>query len=256
MKQSVWTTTSTSQAQAFITKRKQRLKQINRNIYLKDGDEYEIELFNPNSSYILAKIKIDGDYLSGGGIVLRPGERVFLERFLDSKNKFVFRTYNVDGEAEYVGALRNNGLIEVEFYLEQQKNMLYGNNTFTTSTPYTFNGNPTTFTTTGAGVGTATGTYTSTNVNLSASTTSNSTTYLSNTIETGTTERGSNSNQQFTNSDRSFKWSPFQTTIWKILPESQKKYDAKELNVLYCGECGSKRKKDTHKFCPHCGTKF
>ena len=247
MKQSVWTTTSTSQAQAFITKRKQRLKQINRNIYLKDGDEYEIELFNPNPSYILAKIKIDGDYLSGGGIVLRPGERVFLERFLDSKNKFVFRTYNVDGEAEYVGALRNNGLIEVEFYLEQQKIMLYGNNTFTTSTPYTFNGNPTTFTTTG--------TYTTNNLNSVVST-SNTSTYLSKTIETGTTERGSNSNQQFTNSDRSFKWSPFQTTIWKILPESQKQYDAKELNVLYCGECGSKRKKDTHKFCPHCGTKF
>jgi hypothetical protein len=247
MKQSVWTTSSTSQAQAFITKRKQRLKQINRNIYLKDGDEYEIELFNPNPSYILAKIKIDGDYLSGGGIVLRPGERVFLERFLDSKNKFVFKTYNVDGEAEYVGALRNNGLIEVEFYLEQQKIMLYGNNTFTTSTPYTFNGNPTTFTTTG--------TYTTNNLNAVVNT-SNTSTYLSKTIETGTTERGSNSNQQFTNSDRSFEWSPFQTTIWKILPESQKQYDAKELNVLYCGECGSKRKKDTHKFCPHCGTKF
>jgi hypothetical protein len=250
MKQSVWTTTSTSQAQAFITKRKQRLKQINRNIYLKDGDEYEIELFNPNPSYILAKIKIDGDYLSGGGIVLRPGERVFLERFLDSKNKFVFKTYNVDGEAEYVGALRKNGLVEVELYLEQQKIMLYGNIGTTTITTAT----PTTYTLTGGLTGGAT--YTTNNVNLSTSTTSNSTTYLSNTIETGTTERGSNSNQQFTNSDRSFEWSPFQTTIWKILPESHKQYDAKELNVLYCGECGSKRKKDTHKFCPHCGTKF
>ena len=58
MKQSVWTTTSTSQAQAFITKRKQRLKQINRNVYLKDGDEYEIELFNPNPAFILAKIRV------------------------------------------------------------------------------------------------------------------------------------------------------------------------------------------------------
>jgi hypothetical protein len=244
MKQSVWTTSSTSQAQAFITKRKQRLKQINRNIYLKDGDEYEIELFNPNPSYILAKIKIDGDYLSDGGIVLRPGERVFLERFLDSNNKFVFKTYNVDGEAEYVGALRNNGLIEVEFYLEKQNGVLYGNSTLTiaTATPtYTLFGGTT---------------YTTNNVNLSTLTTSNSTTYVSKPIETGTTEKGSNSNQKFTNSDRSFEFSSFLTTIWKILPESQKQYDAKELNVLYCGECGSKRKKDTHKFCPHCGTKF
>jgi hypothetical protein len=255
MKQSVWTTSSTSQAQAFITKRKQRLKQINRNIYLKDGDEYEIELFNPNPSYILAKIKIDGDYISGGGIVLRPGERVFLERFLDSNNKFVFKTYNVDGEAEYVGALRNNGLIEVEFYLEKQNGMLYGNSTLTiagnTGTATIYNPLSTNyFTTTNPNYATTIGSSTlTTNTSTFAS-------YSSNTIETGTTEKGSNSNQKFTNSDRSFEFSSFHTTIWKILPESQKKYDAKELNVLYCGECGSKRKKDTHKFCPHCGTKF
>ena len=36
----------------------------------------------------------------------------------------------------------------------------------------------------------------------------------------------------------------------------KKKYHKEDLGVLYCGECGAKRKKDTHKFCPHCGTKF
>ena len=258
MKQSVWTTTSTSQAQAFITKRKQRLKQINRNVYLKDGDEYEIELFNPNPSYILAKIKIEGEYLSGGGIVLRPGERVFLERFLDSNNKFLFKTYNVDSEAEYVGALRNNGLVEVEFYTETQKNTLYypyngitfnsggttgGYNPHTLTTNVNYLGN-TTFTTTGMSY------YSSSTNTISTSN------VKSKSIETGTTEKGSQSNQQFTSSDREFNSYSFQTIIWKILPHSQKKYDTKELNVLYCGECGAKRKKDTHKFCPHCGTKF
>ena len=261
MKQSVWTTTSTSQqAQAFITKRKQRLKQLNRNVYLKDGDEYEIELFNPYPAYILAKIKIDGEYLSGGGIVLRPGERVFLERFLDTNNKFVFKTYNVDGEAEYVGALRNNGLVEVEFYTEVQKNMLYGNgitftsggttggyNPLTLTTNVNYSGNTTTFTTAGM---TGMAYY-------SANTTTLSNPNVSSTsIETGTTEKGSQSNQQFTSSDRQFNSYSFQTIIWKILPHSQKQYDTKELNVLYCGECGAKRKKDTHKFCPHCGTKY
>ena len=73
--------------EAFITKAKKRIKQFSGQVYLNDGDEYEIELFNPTQEVVLAKIKLDGNYISGGGIVLRRGERVFLERFLDSPNK-------------------------------------------------------------------------------------------------------------------------------------------------------------------------
>ena len=255
MKQTVWTSTSTSQAQAFITQRKQRLKQINRNVYLKDGDEYQIELFNPNPAHILAKIKIDGTYLSGGGIVLRPGERVFLERFLDTNNKFVFKTYNVDGEAEYVGALRNNGLVEVEFYDElissKFSGLIYGNGTITISnTPLNLKG--TTYSTTGGVGNTFTTTSTSTSYYSNATFTSNT----SNQIETGTTEKGDKSNQTFTNSDREFNMFSSHSVLWKILPISQKQYHKEELLVAYCGNCGSKRKKDSHKFCPHCGTKY
>jgi membrane protease subunit (stomatin/prohibitin family) len=43
---------------------------------------------------------------------------------------------------------------------------------------------------------------------------------------------------------------------WQILPKSQKQYTAEEVSVNYCGNCGAKRKKDSFKFCPHCGTKF
>jgi hypothetical protein len=132
MKQSVWTGNTPSNPQAFITKGKQRVKQHEGLVFLNDGDEYQIELFNPTQNHILAKIKIDNTFLSGGGIVLRPGERVFLERFLDSNNKFVFRTYEVGKEAVNVGAIDNNGYIEIQFFNEWKHiNYWNGGSTYT-----------------------------------------------------------------------------------------------------------------------------
>jgi hypothetical protein len=263
MKQSVWTSGSPSNPQAFVTKNKQRVKQFEGQVYLNDGDEYQIELFNPTPNHILAKIKIDANYLSGGGIVLRPGERVFLERFLDTNNKFVFKTYEVGKEAVNAGALANNGYVKIEFCQEQPKfnsypnyplnrtiydnGILRGNSGF--GTTYTTNtlGN-TTFTTTGTSLTTSTAYYN--NITPTSAIATN------NKVETGLTEKGGSSNQTFTNSDREFYSYSFHNVAWRILPTSQKQYRKEELSVAYCGECGAKRKKDTHKFCPHCGTKF
>lgn len=272
MKQSVWTTSSNPQA--FITKGKQRTKQFEGKIYLNDGDEYQIELFNPTPNHILAKIKIDTDYISAGGIALRPGERVFLERFLDSNNKFVFRTYDVDNEGIESGATSNNGYVEVEFYNEMKNistgtntisgtGLLYGNNTLPYHSFTTNTSGKATFTTLGS-VNTA---FTTTSLsNTFLSHTDGTITNISNTFEgpnkrssvseTGITEKGDKSSQKFQSSDRTFSFSSFYNISWRILPNSQKTYNKEELNVLYCGDCGSKRKKDTHKFCPHCGTKY
>ena len=49
---------------AFITKEKQRLKQFGQNVYLSNGSEFELELFNPTSNTVLAKIKFNVDLLS------------------------------------------------------------------------------------------------------------------------------------------------------------------------------------------------
>jgi hypothetical protein len=262
MKQSIWTSGSPSNPQAFITKRKQRVKQFEGQIYLNDGDEYEIEIFNPQPNHILAKIKIDNTYLSGGGIVLRPGERVFLERFLDSNNKFAFRTYEVGKVAVNLGATANNGYVEVEFYSEWKPQQSYfgggsntitlsGNSTYTTGTPYLGGG---TFTTTS---GTTSAFYNASLTNLtSVNTLAGPNIRSSNKIETGTTEKGSESKQKFTQSNKDFYSYSFHNVAWRILPISTKQYHKEDLGLLYCGECGAKRKKDTHKFCPHCGTKF
>ena len=256
MKQSVWTTTSNPTA--FITKRKQRIKQFEGQVYLNNGDEYEIEIFNPQPNHILAKIKVDNTYLSGGGIVLRPGERVFLERFLDSNNKFVFRTYEVGKEAVNLGAIDNNGYVEVQFFNEWKQSPTYwggnsntltlnGNLTYTSGTPAYYSG--TSFTTSGTTNTFYTNSLTSTNTIAGPN-------IRSTKIETGTTEKGSSSNQKFTQSNKEFYSYSFHNVAWRILPTSTKQYHKEDLGVLYCGECGAKRKKDTHKFCPHCGTKF
>ena len=47
--------------------------------------------------------------------VLRPGERVFLERYLDTPNRFKFETYTVGGNSEEVKkAIELNGLIKID----------------------------------------------------------------------------------------------------------------------------------------------
>jgi hypothetical protein len=254
--------------EAFITKAKKRIKQFDGQVYLSDGDEYEIELFNPTQDVVLAKIKIDGDYIAGGGIVLRRGERVFLERFLDSPEKFKFSTYVVNGNnTEVQDAIANNGYVEIEFYSEYVPTMpnrvLYGGNTYTYSSNGTVNGNPINFTTTGG----------SGNFTLTSGTTTTSTFYnanlastntlsgpnirnVSNKIETGTTEKGSSSDQTFKHTNKTFNSFSFWNVAWQILPISQKQYTAEEVSVNYCGNCGAKRKKSSFKFCPHCGTKF
>jgi hypothetical protein len=258
------TWSATKRPEAFVTKGKKRIKQFDGQVYLSDGDEYEIELFNPSQEVVLAKIKIDGDYIAGGGIVLRRGERVFLERFLDSPNRFKFSTYVVNGNnTEVQDAIRNNGYVEIEFYSEYKPTWNSGFLSTGTSNVQTFNGNPITFTTTG----------TSGNFNLTSGTTTTSTFYnasltstntlagpnirnLSNKVETGTTERGGSSEQSFQHTNKTFNSFSFWNVSWQILPLSQKQYTAEEVGVNYCGSCGAKRKKDSFKFCPHCGNKF
>lgn len=243
---------STPKPAAFITKGKQRVKQYSETVYLKDGDEFEIELFNPTQKTILAKIKINGDYLSASGLILRPGQRVFLERFIDVDKKLVYSTYEIDGDdTEVKDAIKYNGNVEVEFYnetLPNWANNILINSRTSTSTVTTLGGYPSTFTTTNSQP------YWN-NIGNSVNLTSNA--YFSNTsMETGRVESGEKSNQSLVNNNNfAFEWFTFHTVNWKILPFSQKPIDVSDLKK-YCHNCGSKVKKSTYKFCPNCGTKL
>ena len=263
----------------FVTKGKQRVKQYGTTVYLKNGDEFEIELFNPTSKKVLAKISLNGLSL-GSGIVLRPGERVFLERYFDEAKKFVFETYNVDGNDPNVQkAIRDNGEVDVEFFEEYVPNYCW---TYTYNTghwewvpdKYTTEGRYIYYTNdqnTGQNItyethvnSSDTFTYAAKNVsptndNLligsSEPINANARSYNANSLETGRVERGSTSNQEFVYDGTSFNtWYTWRTT-WKILPKSQKPVVKEDIKV-FCANCGAKRKRQNHRFCPHCGHKF
>ena len=264
-------TTGFAVPQSFITKGKQRLKQHVDTVYLNNGDEFEIELYNPTQNKVLAKIEMNGNSI-GSGIILRPGERVFLERYMNEAKKFLFETYNVNGDNEEVQrAIAENGDVTVKFYNEMTSNYAtYGSgSTLTINNPNwdwnTTTNNPFTYTThntLGVSNFNPPGTNVFYNSSLTSGTFSTSNTLLksnsintSRSVETGRVEKGSNSNQSFTYDNSSFHTSPFQTNWWKLKPQSTKPIVREDL-VTYCTECGCRKKKDSHKFCPHCGTKF
>jgi hypothetical protein len=88
--------------------------------YLQKGQEFQIELFNPTTDTVLAKITLNGNVISQGGLVLNPGQRVFLDRYLDVAKKFLFDTYEVANTQEVKEAIENNGDFKVEFYREMK----------------------------------------------------------------------------------------------------------------------------------------
>ena len=244
-------TTKVGVPSAYITRKKSRLKIYNgHNVFLNDGDNFEFELHNPKQKSILAKIKLNGEYISTSGIVIRPGQRVFLERFLDSNNKFEFSTYKVKDNDENRMAIALNGFVEIEFYDEQppvnQSNYYPhlsggiwkdGWSRINTGSPYY-------------------GDITFTNSNNTYGTT---TTYSTNSLrsfslETGRVEKGESSSQNFTNSYEKFSYVVSKRYEFKILPSIQKYQEAHDIRK-YCTECGNKVK-NNFKFCPSCGNKL
>lgn len=260
----------------FITKNKQRIKQYdNKTVYLKNGDNFELEIFNPTKTKVLAKITINGLSI-GNGIILRPGERVFLERYIDDAKKFLFETYEVNGASkEVLEAIQNNGKIEVSFYKEKEYVSLGNSGTY-----LTYNSYPSTYIPSGI----YNGGWSTTNVaNYSTLTSSNyantlnisgngcitgnlsftstaasgdfDTQYQDKTIETGRIEKGSTSNQTLVADSTNFESYQSWYKVWNILPESRKLVTKEDL-VVYCGSCGKKRRKTSDKYCSNCGNKF
>jgi hypothetical protein len=302
---------------AFVTKNRQRIKQYNgTTVYLNNGDEFEIELFNPTVNKVMAKIDLNGTSI-GPGVVLRPGERVFLERYLNEAKKFLYSIYEVDGNNPDVQrAIANNGDVAIKFYCEyimpQPITWTSWCNPWWSTTPATPWPGTITTTTTGNYYSQPTSTQPTSGGFASGQSSSiyNASSSLGNkknisslhtkgrklsknvetqdftanmgneevktmfdtidyapqemsrsivdtpeSIETGRIEKGSNSNQSF-----GYDYSNFNTywtwkTDWKILPASQRPIMREDIKI-FCGSCGAKRKRGSHKFCPQCGTKY
>ena len=270
----------TESPQAWVAIKRNRQKIYNRQgktqVYLKDGQEFQIELFNPTQTRYLVKFKINGNYQADRGLILNPGQRYFLDRFIDDDKKLEFSTYEIEDSKAAKKAIEKNGLLEVEFYAET---FLHGNiisypriyNTpnwsqpIWTTNPHQFWGG------TSAGIfnnagGSSTLTLagsTVNNITYTSGTVACGTTYTSSanyssvvndaSIETGRVEKGEKSDQKFEEGYGTFgSWASYTTTV-QIIPLSQKPAEAQEIRS-YCTGCGSRVKKQTWKFCPNCGT--
>lgn len=259
-----------------------------RTVYLKNGTEFQLQIFNPMPFNICADIYINDEKIPNS-LVIKPGQRVWLERYLDRAKKFLYETYEVEnGNAAVEAAIKNNGLIQVKFYKEDiNKNSYKDTLTTTVSSNIDFSwhnfddcqvfrsasvssGNVNDYNATYTSDVTAkafsqptvsTVLYSSLDmINeplLSASCDCAATTInydVRNTKETGRIQEGSKSNQLLHNCDMEFlSWS-FRTETIQILPESEKPYTTSDLQKIYCPECGRKLN-PKHKFCPYCGTK-
>jgi hypothetical protein len=124
MKKQFITEPSKSVPTANIAVNKSRVKLYEKDgdmptYYLQKGQEFQIELYNPTQGTVLAKISLNNTSISQGGLVLKPGQRVFLDRYLDVAKKFLFDTYEVSNSEETKKAIEKNGDFKVEFFKEQ-----------------------------------------------------------------------------------------------------------------------------------------
>jgi hypothetical protein len=270
----------TESPQAWVAIKRNRQKIYNRQgktqVYLKDGQEFQIELFNPTQTRYLVKFKINGNYQADRGLILNPGQRYFLDRFIDDDKKLAFSTYEVEDTKTAKKAIEKNGLLEVEFYAET---FLHGNiisypriyttpnwsQPIWTTNPHQFWGGTSNGVFNNA-VGSSTLTLagsTVNNITYTSGTLIGGTTYTSTSnyssvvndasIETGRVEKGEKSEQKFEEGYGTFgSWASYTTTV-QIIPLSQKPAEAQEIRS-YCTGCGSRIKKQTWKFCPNCGT--
>lgn len=248
--------------EAYVTRKKSRAKIYHyNNLFFNDEETFEIELFNPKTNRVLAKIWLNGQEISGSGIIVNPGQRIFLERFIDSNNKFVYKTYDIENNTQSLEAIRSNGDIEIKFYNEYFNTNTF--NDFPIFKPTIWYGpkqsNPYGVSDISNGYYGGNITYTSNNVGF---TSSSNTSYTSNvagslsqakSIETGRIEKGESSSQSFETSYGNFTSFSTKEVKYKILPMSSKPIEGKDLKK-YCTECG-KKVKDTFKFCSSCGTK-
>lgn len=261
-----------------VSSEKGRKSIKNGKVYLKDKEEFQIEIFNPLTDCVLADIKLNGNTISQSGLVIRPGERFYLDCFVDDNKKFVFNTYEVEDNLSTKVAISKNGMLEVFFYKESVVSLKNWRDRFDRVIvekyypvyyphyqPYWY-GVPNVYCGNGTAItelsGTTTGGYYTNNAtiggvyggtlnNLTTNTTNlqpinstytsginisdlgnmatTTTSYSSNSIETGRVEKGNKSNQKFEEVDMDFEKFHISSIVLQLLPESVKPVDTKDL---------------------------
>ena len=106
--------------QVHLCVKNSRVKKYGDSYFLQNGTEFQLEFFNPTQDNICAQIEINGKSETSG-LVLRPGQRYHIDRFLDNDHKMIFETYEVGAnDAEVKSAIAKNGQVKVSFYKQKK----------------------------------------------------------------------------------------------------------------------------------------
>lgn len=253
---------------------KDQLPRYGDTYYMKDGQAFIIMLHNPTRQKIAARLLLNGK-AEQSMIVLKPGQRAWLERFIDIDRKFVFETYEVDDTAESHDAIANNGKVRVEFYAEEihmntpvfVEQPVYipvirpviVNPIIVHPNPWPYN-NPHWYYNGTTNIGSVC--YDSLSDNAGGmsvnSLKSPGVPIVEHDqsavpqMETGRVEAGAVSNQKFHASFDSFNNYYFHVEEFRLMPE---KYKPAEKIKLHCVKCG-RAQKSGDIFCGTCGTKY
>jgi len=248
-------------------------------VYMNDDTEFQIQIFNPYSYTIGVSFSFNEkngnyNYWNEQLLVVKPGQRVWLERYLNDEAKLLFNTYEVGNSKAVKEAIKANGLVTIKFYKEKEQikyqpyqpqvwtyynycdNYNLNNNSALDSINTVLSCDASNMTNTSISTAT-TSFYTS-----SAASTINSeinsqslpkSISKSRSIETGRIDKGSHSNQKFNTINIDFESYPFSTEVIQILPSSQKPVTSSDLQKVYCINCGRKLN-SKYKYCPYCGS--
>ncbi len=261
-----------------ITINKSRIKTYPYNqIFMADGSEFQIELDNCTNFVWLAVISVNGEKISDSGLVLKPGEHVFLDTpnisSSGKKSKFKFETYEIEQGRSHLVA--NNGKVKIEFYREQS--LPHWIIDYTTYPPYPYRRDWYTdpqfpgqfyYSSSGQSANISGDPMTYSNVCSSDAPLKVSeknpckevplgepAEHIMPMEETGRIEKGSKSKQKFHKTNYDFESFASHVDEFQIFPLSKRVVTIQEATREYCTECGKRRKKN-FRFCPKCGTKF
>lgn len=217
------------------------------------GSEYSILVKNLETKRAIVHIYIDGDRVTGSGLVLKSGQEIDLERFIKNGNlsdgnrfKFIERTGAVE---QHRGVKLEDGLVRIEYQFESvavQNNIWYDNQPTWRNRPYDV-------------------LYATNNISTNIRDMSIPCSYDSTSVasshslinDAGITVPGSRSDQKFSAAD----WFPVESAmhsmVIKLLGQTIDNVQViKPVTVKHkpkCTTCG-KQNKATAKFCTECGT--
>lgn len=235
------------------------LREFKDTVYLKYGSEFSILLKNLNTVRALVNVTIDGNDVTGGGLVVGAYQEIDLERFIKDLNKgnrfkFIERTGNIE---RHRGIGAEDGIVRVEFQYERP----------VIRTPWPYH---TTFTNSiSGGLSDVYGSprmkgiadsgilrSAAASATVAASSVQNAT--LTTTVnDAGITVAGSESNQGFVNVESFPMEAESHVMVFKLLGETSDNLAIREPVTVKakqeCTSCG-KVNKATAKFCSECGT--